>query len=174
VNPSGKLPYTYPAFPNSLIPYYHKYAEEQANKDVAYNYEGDYNFEYPFGYGLSYTTFAYSNPKINTSKLPLDAADEIIISVDVTNTGNREGKEVVQLYSTDLYASLIPDVKRLRRFEKVTLKTGETKTVTFRLKLNDLSFINLQNQRVVEPGDFEFQIGASSSDIKEKLRFTVQ
>ncbi|GHT47727.1 glycosyl hydrolase [Bacteroidia bacterium] len=174
VNPSGKLPYTYPAFPNSLIPYYHKYAEEQENNDVAYNYEGDYNFEYPFGYGLSYTTFAYSNPKINKTTLPLDAKEEVIISVDVTNTGNREGKEVVQIYSADLYASLIPDVKRLRRFEKVDLKSGETKTVTFKLTLNDLSFINLENKRIVEAGDFEFQIGASSADIKEKIKFTIK
>jgi beta-glucosidase len=174
VNPSGKLPYTYPAFPNSLIPYYHKYAEEQENKDAAYNYKGDYNFEYPFGYGLSYTTFAYSNPKINKPALPLNAKDEVIISIDITNTGNRAGKEVVQLYSADLYASLIPDVKRLRRFEKISLAAGETKTVTFKLTLNDLAFVNFDNKRVVEAGDFAFQIGTSSSDIKEKIKFTVQ
>jgi beta-glucosidase len=174
VNPSGKLPYTYPAFPNSLIPYYHKYAEEQENNDVAYNYEGDYNFEYPFGHGLSYTTFAYSNSKINAATAPLGSNNEIVISVDVTNTGKVTGKEVVQLYSADLYASLIPDVKRLRRFEKVELKSGETKTVTFKLTQTDLSFINLQNKRIVEAGDFEFQLGASSADIKAKLPFTVK
>lgn len=174
VNPSGKLPYTYPAFPNSLIPYYHKYAEEQSNNDSAYNYEGDYNFEYPFGYGISYTTFSYSNIRADKSRLPLDSNEEIAVAVDVTNTGSRDGKEVVQLYTSDLFASLMPDVKRLRRFEKVELKAGETKTVTFKLKLNDLSFINLENKRVVEPGDFEFQIGASSDDIKGKLLFTVK
>ncbi len=174
VNPAGKLPYTYPAFPNSLVPYYHKYAEEQVNTDAAYNYEGDYNFEYPFGYGLSYTTFAYSNPKINKSDLLANSTEEILISIDVTNTGNREGKEVVQLYSSDLYASLVPDVKRLRRFEKVELKAGETKTVTFKLNVNDLSFINLQNKRVVEPGDFVFQIGSSSDDTKNIISFTVK
>ena len=80
---------------------------------------------------------------------------------------------MVQLYSSDLYASLIPDVRRLRRFEKITLKPGETKTVTFRLTLKDLAFVNLENKRVVEPGDFELQIGASSNDIKEKVLFTV-
>lgn len=174
VNPSGKLPYTYPAFPNSLVPYYHKYAEEQVNTDAAYNYEGDYNFEYPFGYGLSYTTFSYSNPKINKSDLLANSTEEILISIDVTNTGKREGKEVVQLYSSDLYASLVPDVKRLRRFEKITLKAGETKTVTFKLNVNDLSFINLQNKRVVEPGDFKFQIGSSSDDTKNTISFTVK
>ncbi|SHE39426.1 glycoside hydrolase family 3 N-terminal domain-containing protein [Dysgonomonas macrotermitis] len=174
VNPSGKLPYTYPAFPNSLVPYYHKYAEEQENTDSAYNYEGDYNFEYPFGHGLSYTTFTYSNAKINTGQQSLGTKDEIIISIDVTNSGNIAGKEAVQLYSSDLFASLIPDVKRLRRFELVDLKAGETKTVTFKLTQKDLSFINLQNKRVVEPGDFEFQIGASSADIKAKLAFNIQ
>ncbi|MDR1707753.1 MAG: glycoside hydrolase family 3 C-terminal domain-containing protein [Prevotella sp.] len=174
VNPSGKLPYTYPAFPNSLVPYYHKYAEEQVNTDAAYNYEGDYNFEYPFGYGLSYTTFAYSNPRINKAELPLGSNEDILISIDVTNTGNREGKEVVQLYSSDLYASLVPDVKRLRRFEKVTLKAGETKTVTFKLNVNDLSFINLDNKRVVEPGDFVFQIGSSSDNTGNKIAFAIK
>jgi beta-glucosidase len=173
VNPSGKLPYTYPAFPNSLVPYYHKHSEEQKKSTGAYNYEGDFNPEYPFGFGLSYTTFEYSNLKINKTQLPLNSNEEIEISIEVKNTGNREGKEVVQLYSSDLYASLIPDVRRLRRFEKITLKPGETKTVTFRLTLNDLAFVNLENKRVVEPGDFELQIGASSNDIKEKVLFTV-
>lgn len=174
VNPSGKLPYTYPAYPNSLVPYFHKYSDEQVNTDAAYNYEGDYNFEYPFGYGLSYTTFAYSNIKLDKSQLPLHSNEEVTISVDVKNTGSRDGKEVVQLYTSDLVASLVPDVKRLRRFEKVALKAGETKTVTFKLKLNDLSFINLENKRVVEPGDFEFQVGSSSNDIKGKVLFTVK
>lgn len=174
VNPSGKLPYTYPAYPNSLVPYFHKYSDEQVNTDAAYNYEGDYNFEYPFGYGLSYTTFAYSNIKLDKSQLPLNSNEEVTVSVDVKNTGIRDGKEVVQLYTSDLVASLVPDVKRLRRFEKVALKAGETKTVTFKLKLNDLSFINLENKRVVEPGDFEFQVGASSNDIKGKVLFTIK
>lgn len=172
VNPSGKLPYTYPAFPNSLVPYYHKYADEQKNGGI-YNYEGDYNFEYPFGHGISYTTFAYSNLKLDSTRLPIGSKQQITVSVDITNTGPREGKEVVQLYSSDLYASLVPDVKRLRRFQKVALKPGETKTVTFRLGLDDLSFINLQNERVVELGDFQLQIGSSSADIKGTLPFAV-
>ncbi len=173
VNPSGKLPYTYPAFPNSLVPYYHKYADEQKKNGGVYNYEGDYNFEYPFGFGISYTTFVYSNCKIDTKQLMLGSNQPITISVDVTNAGSRDGKEVVQLYSSDLFASLIPDVKRLRRFEKIFLKAGETKTVSFKLYLNDLSFVNLDNQKVVEPGDFEIQIGSSSAYIKATLTFTV-
>ncbi|MDR3188167.1 MAG: glycoside hydrolase family 3 C-terminal domain-containing protein [Prevotellaceae bacterium] len=173
VNPSGKLPYTYPAFPNSLVPYYHKHSEEQKKSAGVYNYEGDFNPEYPFGFGLSYTTFEYANLKIDKTQLPLGSSEEVEVSVDVKNTGSREGKEVVQLYSSDLYASLIPDVRRLRRFEKVALKPNETKTVTFRLTLNDLSFVNLDNRRVVERGDFELQIGASSGDIKATALFTV-
>lgn len=173
INPSGKLPYTYPAFPNALVPYFHKYADEQKKNNGVYNYEGDFKFEFPFGYGLSYTTFSYSNFKINSKELPLGSKQQLTISLDVKNTGNRDGKEVIQLYSADLYASLIPDVKRLRRFEKVFLKAGETKTVTFKLSLDDLSFVNLKNERIVESGDFEFQIGSSSTDIKGTLPFTI-
>ncbi|MDR2361381.1 MAG: glycoside hydrolase family 3 C-terminal domain-containing protein [Prevotellaceae bacterium] len=174
INPSGRLPYTYPAFPNSLAPYYHKYSEEQQKSPGAYNYEGDYNPEYPFGFGMSYTTFEYSRLQINKTHLPLNSREEITISIDIKNTGATAGKEVVQLYSSDLYASLIPDVKRLRRFEKIALEPGETKTVTFTLTLNDLSFVNLENKRVVEPGEFELLIGASSNDIKGTARLTVQ
>ncbi|WP_255498724.1 glycoside hydrolase family 3 N-terminal domain-containing protein [Dysgonomonas sp. ZJ709] len=173
VNPSGKLPYTYPAFPNSLVPYFHKHSEEQKKSEGVYNYEGDFNPEFHFGYGLGYTTFSYSNLKIDKKQLAKDSQEDITLSIDITNTGKREGKEVVQLYSSDLFASLIPDTKRLRRFEKISLKAGETKTVTFKIKLKDLSFINMENKRVVEPGDFELQVGSSSNDIKEKVLFTV-
>ncbi|MDR1342152.1 MAG: glycoside hydrolase family 3 C-terminal domain-containing protein [Prevotellaceae bacterium] len=174
VNPSGKLPYTYPAFPNSLVPYYHKHSEEQKKSVGAYSYEGDFSPEYPFGFGLSYAAFEYANLRVDKAQLPLGSKEEVEIAVDVKNTGSCAGKEVVQLYTSDLYASLIPDVKRLRRFEKVALEAGETKTVTFKITLNDLSFINLQNQRVVEPGDFELQVGASSGDIREKALLTVR
>lgn len=173
VNPSGKLPYTYPAFPNSLVPYYHKHSEEQKRSEGVYNYEGDFNPEYHFGFGLSYTTFDISNLKINKTSFPNNPKEEIIVSVDVKNTGNVEGKEVIQLYSSDLFASLVPDVKRLRRFEKVSLKAGESKTVTFKLTLDDLAFYNLKNERVIEAGDFELQVGSSSNNIKEKTVITV-
>ncbi len=173
VNPSGKLPYTYPAFPNSLVPYYHKHSEEQKRSEGVYNYEGDFNPEYHFGFGLSYTTFDISNLKINKTSFANNPKEEIIVSVDVKNTGNVEGKEVIQLYSSDLFASLVPDVKRLRRFEKVYLKAGESKTVTFKLTLDDLAFYNLKSERVIEAGDFELQVGSSSNDIKEKTIITV-
>lgn len=165
VNPSGKLPYTYPAFPNSLAVYCHKYADEQRNTDATYAYEGDYNPEFVFGHGLSYTTFAYSRATLARE------GDEIVVSVDVTNTGGRAGQEVVQLYSRDLYASLIPDVRRLRRFAKIALEPGETRTVVFRLAIGDLAFHNLENERIVEPGDFLFEVGASSADIRATLPF---
>lgn len=165
VNPSGKLPYTYPAFPNSLAVYYHKYADEQRNTDATYKYEGDYNPEFVFGHGLSYTTFAYSRAELTYEGY------EIVIKADITNTGDRAGQEVVQLYSRDLYASLIPDVKRLRRFEKIALKPGQTRTVEFRITKEDLAFYNLENERIAEPGEFLFEIGASSADIRATLPF---
>ncbi|MDR0732850.1 MAG: glycoside hydrolase family 3 C-terminal domain-containing protein [Dysgonamonadaceae bacterium] len=174
VNPSGKLPYTYPAFPNSLVPYYHKYAEEQKNTDATYQYESDYNYEFPFGFGLSYTTFEYGNAKISAAEQPLNENTQITISVEITNTGEMAGKEIVQLYSADLFASLAPDVKRLRRFEKVALAVGETKTVTFTLRQSDLAFVDFDNKKVIEKGDFEFQIGASSADIKARLAYKIK
>lgn len=166
VNPSGKLPYTYPAFPNSLAVYYHKYADEQKNTDATYKYESDYNPEFCFGHGLSYTTFEYVGARLACE------GEEIVIAVDVTNTGRRAGRETVQLYSRDLYASLIPDVRRLRRFEKIELQPGEILTVEFRLTTADLAFCNLENEFVAEPGEFLFEIGASSSDIRATLPFT--
>lgn len=156
-NPSGKLPYTYPSAPNSLVPYYHKPSEEQKKMVGAYDYEGDYNPQYEFGFGLSYTTFSYSNMKV--SKVTMGANEEFSISVDVTNTGKRAGKEVVQLYSSDLVASITPDVKRLRRFEKIELKPNETKTVVFSLSTRDLAFVDMHNRWIVEPGQFELRVG---------------
>ena len=157
VNPSGKLPYTYPSAPNSLVPYYHKPSEEQKKMVGAYDYEGDYNPQYEFGFGLSYTSFAYSNLRV--SKSELGKGDSFEVTVDVTNTGKLAGKEVVQLYTSDLVASITPDVKRLRRFEKIELKPGEKKTVSFRLSTSDLAFVNLQNKWVVEAGQVEVRIG---------------
>ena len=167
VNPSGKLPYTYPAYPNSLAVYCHKYADEQRNTDATYAYESDYNPEFVFGHGLSYTSFAYSGAQLTRE------GDDIVIAVDVTNTGDRAGREVVQLYSRDLYASLIPDVRRLRRFGAVELLPGQTRTVEFRLTTDDLAFYGIDNRRIVEPGEFLFEIGASSADIRATLPFTL-
>ncbi len=163
VNPSGKLPYTYPAYPNSLTTYYHKPSERQNAQFGAYNYESDYNPQYEFGYGLSYTTFDYSNLKV--SKTHFSGKEPIEISVDVTNTGNRFGKEAVLLYSSDLYASITPDVKRLRRFSKIGLQPGEMQTVTFSISASDLAFVNTNNQWITEPGEFMLSVGNQKKSI---------
>ncbi|MNE61530.1 Periplasmic beta-glucosidase precursor [compost metagenome] len=165
VNPSGKLPYTYPRYANSTIPYFHKLSEEQTKAEGVYNYEADFNPQYEFGFGLSYTTFNYSNLKLN--KTEITNSDELQVSIDVTNAGSREGKEVVQLFTADLYASTTPDVKRLRRFEKISLKAGETKTVTFTLTSKDLAFVNHEGNWITEAGDFDLMIG------NQKVKFNV-
>lgn len=166
VNPSGKLPYTYPAYPNSIVNYYHKFSEEQKPSEGAYKYESDYNPQYYFGFGLSYTTFKYSNLKLSTQTLKGDKA--LDISVDITNTGARSGKESVLLFSSDLVASISPDVKRLRRFTKIHLEPNETKTVRFSITSKDLAFVNTDNSWVTEPGQFELQI----ADLKAKFTYT--
>ena len=157
VNPSGKLPYTYPRYPNALISYIHKYSDEQKKGEGVYNYEADYNPQWEFGHGLSYTTFKYSN--LTVDKTAATAADQLTVRVQLTNTGLREGKEAVHLYSSDLAASQIaPDVRRLRRFEKVSLKPGETTTVTFTLPLRELAYANAKGEPVLEPGDFDLRV----------------
>jgi beta-glucosidase len=150
-NPSGKLPITYPKYANSLLNYNHKPSEEWGGKESAM-----YDAQYDFGFGLSYTSFAYNN--ISVSNAELNDGNSITISVDVKNTGNREGKEVVQLYISDLVASITPDIKRLRGFEKINLKPGETKTVKFNIKKSDLEFIGVDGEPTLESGDFNIQI----------------
>jgi beta-glucosidase len=156
-NPSGKLPFNYPKFPNSLANYNHKPSESRSVVEGVYNYDADYNPQYEFGFGLSYTTFEYSNLKLSASDL--SANDQLTITVDVKNTGNREGKEVVDLYLSDLYASITPDVKRLKGFFKVNLKPGENKKVTFKLDKQAFAFVNAEGKTVVELGEFEVAIG---------------
>jgi beta-glucosidase len=164
VNPSGKLPYTYPMFSNSLVMYYHKHSEESKSPEGMYDYGGGVYHQFSFGHGLSYTSFSYSN--LVVSQEEFDESDELWVSVDVENTGDVAGKEVVMLFSSDLYASLAPDVKRLRRFDKIHLNAGETKKVTFSLTADDLSFINAQSKRVTEAGEFELTIAQLSKTIK--------
>lgn len=156
-NPSGKLPYTYPKYPHSHVNYWHKYSEEQTRAEGMYNYESDYAPLYEFGHGLSYTTFEYSNLKLSKTKITENETLEV--SVDVRNTGKRDGKEAVLLYLSDLYASLAPDMKRLKGFEKIELKAGETKTVKFKITKTEMSFVNIDSKTIVEPGNFEIKIG---------------
>ena len=152
VNPSGKLPFTYPAAVNDLVHYDRKHSEDLTT-DFSSN---GYRPEFDFGFGLSYTSFAYNNLQI--SKDTFSANDSLIISVEVKNTGNVDGSEVVQLYYHDRYASITPSVKQLCAFDKVHLKAGESKQVQFIVKAEDLSFVNKQLKRVTEPGDFDFYI----------------
>jgi beta-glucosidase len=166
VNPSGKLPYTYPLFPNSLTTYNYKPAEIQNNSQGAYNYVGEINSLYEFGFGLSYTNFKYENLKLNDSIF--NKNENIGISIKVTNTGKRIGKETIQLYSKDHYASLTPDIKRLRRFKKIELNPGESKVVNFKLPVSELSFINEKNISVVEPGNFDLIISNLTKIIEIK------
>ncbi|MBC8053167.1 MAG: glycoside hydrolase family 3 C-terminal domain-containing protein [Sphingobacteriaceae bacterium] len=161
INPSGKLPYTYPRNSNSLINYYHKFTETLQAEDPA-----GYNPQWEFGYGLSYTTFKYSNLKLSSNTL--SAAGSITASVDVTNTGSIAGKESVLLFVSDLVASITPEAKRLRGFEKIFLAAGETRTVHFRITPDKLSFININLKRVTEPGEFKVQLGGLTSTFNYK------
>jgi len=163
VNPSGKLPYTYPAYPNSLLPYYYKPSEVQNNAQGAYNYIGEVNNLYDFGFGLSYSEFIYSDFKINKDQFGFN--ETIKVSVNVENISKIDGFETIQLYSSDLYASITPDIKRLRDFNKVEIKAGEKKTITFDLPVDELAFVNSDNQLVVEPGNFKLTIDRFSKEI---------
>ena len=157
VNPSGKLPYNYPRYPNALIPYIHKHSEEQTASEGVYNYEADYSPQFSFGDGLSYTSFEVKDLKLEQTSI--GKTGKLILEVTVTNTGDRAGKEVVEVYTSDLYASKItPDVKRLRRFEKVNLQPGESKTLSFTINAEDLAYFNKKGQPVVEAGEFELMI----------------
>ncbi|WP_207425714.1 glycoside hydrolase family 3 N-terminal domain-containing protein [Pedobacter sp. SYSU D00535] len=162
VNPSGKLPYNYPKYPNSLVPYNHKPSESRDVVQGVYNYDADYNPQWEFGHGLSYTSFSYSNLRFSADKI--GSNESVSVSVDVKNTGQRDGKEVVELYLCDLFASITPDVKRLKGFEKIHLKPGETKTVTFSLGAEQLGFVGKDHRFVVEPGEFKVQVGGLSKN----------
>ena len=163
-NFSGKMPYTYPKEINSLITYDYKPCEHIGKQmEGAYNYDAVVNVQWAFGYGLSYTTFAYSNLKVDKANFTAD--DVLTFTVDVKNTGNRVGKESVLLFSSDLVASLTPDNRRLRAFEKVELKPGETKTVTLKVKGSDLAFVGYDGKWILEQGDFRMQAGDQTLNV---------
>ena len=157
VNFSGKMPYTYPREINSLNTYDYKVSEEVGTMAGAYNYDAKVSLQWPFGYGLSYTTYEYSNLKVD--KQTFTADDILTVTVDVKNTGSRAGKEAVLLYSSDLIASIVPDNKRLRDFTKISLEAGETKTVTFLLPAKSLAFVGADGKWTLEEGDFLLKIG---------------
>ena len=165
-NFSAKLPYTYPKYVNRLNTYDYKLSENRSTMGGLYNYDANIESQWAFGYGLSYTTFEYSNMKVNKDKVK--AGDVIKVSVDVKNTGKVAGKEAVLLYSSDVYASVAPDVKRLRDFTKVSLAPGEKTKVTFELKADDLAFVDHELNWVLEPGEFRLAIGSESLSIHVK------
>ena len=156
-NFSAKMPYTYPREINSLNTYDYKVSEEVGTMAGAYNYDAKVSLQWPFGYGISYTTYEYSNLKVD--KKQFTAADVLTVSVDVKNTGAKAGKEAVLLYSSDLVASIVPDNKRLRDFTKIELQPGEVKTVTFQLPAKSLAFVGADGKWTLEEGDFILKVG---------------
>lgn len=162
-NFSGKMPYTYPKEINSLANYDFKKSEEVGTMEGAYDYNAKITQQWGFGYGLSYTSYKYSNLKVSQSDFR--HGDIIKVSVDVQNTGKVAGKESVLLFSSDLIASVVPDGRRLRAFDKVELQPGETKTVTFELKADDLAFVGWNGKWRLEEGDFKLMIADQSADI---------
>jgi len=156
-NFSAKLPYTYPKWANSIATYDHKPCETVATMSGAYNYNADIDVQWPFGYCMSYTTFEYSD--ITVDKASFTPDDEITVSVTVKNTGSIAGMEPVILYSSDLIASITPDVLRVRQFDKINLNPGESTTVSFTLPASDLAFVGYDGHWTLEKGDFEFTIG---------------
>jgi beta-glucosidase len=163
-NFSAKLPYTYPREINSLNTYDYKVSEEVGTMAGAYNYDAKVSLQWPFGYGMSYTTFEYSNLRVDKSEFTAD--DILTVSVDVKNTGSRAGKESVLLYSSDLIASIVPDNKRLRDFTKTAeLQPGEVKTVTFQLPAKNLAFVGADGKWTLEEGDFILKIGKLTQKI---------
>lgn len=155
-NFSAKLPFTYPKWINALATYDHKPCESTGTMSGAYNYNADIDVQWPFGFGMSYTTFTYSDLKVD--KAEFTPADDITVSVTVSNSGSVAGMEPVILYSSDLVASITPDVLRVRAFDKVNLKPGESKEVKFTIPAGDLAFVNYNGKWTLEKGDFEFTV----------------
>ena len=163
-NFSGKMPYTYPKEINSLANYDFKKSEEVSTMEGNYDYNAKITQQWAFGYGLSYTTYEYSNLKVDKTSFAHD--DVLKVSVDVKNTGHVAGKESVLLYTSDLVASMTPDGRRLRAFDKVALQPGETKTVSFDLKASDLAFVGYDGKWTIEEGDFRLSIGGKDVMVK--------
>lgn len=163
-NPSGRMPYTYPRHSAELTTYDYKVSEEVDKMEGAYDYNAVVSVQWPFGFGLSYTTFEYSD--LNVDKPDFSPTDTITVSVNVTNTGKMAGKEAVMLFSRDKVASLVPDNRRLRAFDKIMLQPGETRKVTFNIPATELAFVNAQGQWVIEKGEFTLQAGSLITTIR--------
>ena len=171
-NFSGRLPYTYPSEINSLVNYDFKKSEEVKTMAGAYDYNARITQQWGFGTGLSYTSFKYSNLRVDKSHFTKD--DVLTVSVDVTNTGNRAGKESVLLYSSDLVASMVPDGRRLRNFDKIELQPGETRTVSLQLPASDLAFVGYDGRWTLEEGDFLLTIDTLTIQVSCDQTYTWQ
>lgn len=162
-NFSGRLPFTYPKYPNSIHTYDYKVSENQATMEGAYNYDAKMDVQWEFGHGLSYSSFEYSDLSANKEKFKAD--DVLEFSVKVRNSSDRAGKESVLLFSSDLVASRIPDVRRLRAFEKVSLQPGEETVVKLKVPASDLAFVNTDGKWALEEGDFRISVGGQAIQI---------
>jgi beta-glucosidase len=157
-NPCGKLPFSYPRYSGELMTYDHKWLDEAVEQvEPEYKFSYEFNPQWTFGHGLSYTSFEYSNLRLSSNQLTETGTVKIL--VDVKNTGNKEGKNTVELYSRDLYASVTPSVKRLRKFQQISLLPGQVQTVEFEIGKEDLAFVGADMKWITEPGDFELLIG---------------
>lgn len=163
-NFSGRMPYTYPRHTGALVTYDYKPCESRGQMAGSYNYDAVMDVLYTFGYGLSYTTYKYSN--LRADKTEFAAGDSITFSVDVTNTGTMAGKESVLLYVSDLVATITPDNRRLRAFDKVSLAPGETRTVKLAISARDLAFVGMGNRWTLEEGEFHVAVGKESLRIR--------
>ena len=163
-NFSGKLPFTYPKYTNKFAVYDYKPAENQATMSGSYNYNAVMDVQWPFGHGMSYTAFEYSDMTVSATEFGKD--DVLKVTVDVTNVGAVKGKESVLLFSSDLYASSTPDIRRLRAFEKIELAPGETKTVELEVTARDLAFVNYYGKWTLEQGDFILSVGGLEQQVK--------
>jgi len=162
-NPDGKLPFSYPRSMGEIVMYDRKPTEE-VREVFNDNVNSGYDPLYPFGHGLSYTSFEYSD--IQLSSATLTANTKLTVNITIKNTGSRDGKHTVELYSRDMYASITPCMQRLRAFQKISLKAGEARKVSFTIDKNDLAFVNAKLKTVTEPGEFEVMIGS------KKAKFT--
>lgn len=163
-NPSARLPFTYPSKQAKLVTYDYKVSEQSETMEGAYDYSALIDVQWPFGYGLSYTTFGYSELRVN--KTEFTPEDVLEVSVDVTNTGKTSGGEVVMLYSRDVVASLVPDNRRLRAFERIELAPGESRTVTLRVPARELAFVGADGKFRIEKGEFTLRIADRSATVK--------
>jgi beta-glucosidase len=162
VNPSGKLPYTYPRHSGVIMHYDHKQSELINGNSWKNDF---FNPQWNFGYGQSYTSFEYSNLSVNKSELSINKNEELTIDVNIKNTGDISGKEIIQLYTRDHYASISPPLKKLCRYTKISLSAGETKKVSFKIKVSDLGFYGLSNEWINEIGAHSFYV----ESLEEKI-----